>query len=165
VKRRCAQKARTGRSRIDRPGLLGEDGLSRSRNEPLHPSAPEDPPFFDPGGAPVLLADTIAELHFASRSTYGSRRMRAALFHERGLVVNRKLIQRIMGEQSLAGLSAQKMGRRNLVNVVTSKDLVNRNFTAPSTNALWLILLRGTRPVLQTDCRLRRSIDATRRPP
>lgn len=111
------------------------------------------------------MADTIAELHIASRSTYGSRRMCAALFHERGLVVNRKLIQRIMGEQSLAGLSAQKMGRRNLVNVVTSKDLVNRNFTAPSTNALWLILLRGTRPVLQTDCRLRRSIDATRRPP
>lgn len=43
----------------------------------------------------MLLADTITELHLASRSTYGTRRMRAALFHERGLVVNRKLIRRI----------------------------------------------------------------------
>jgi hypothetical protein len=37
----------------------------------------------------IILADTITELHVASRSIYGTRRMRAALFHERGLVVNR----------------------------------------------------------------------------
>jgi len=64
--------------------------------------------------------------------------MRAALFHERGLIVNRKLIRRIMGEQGLVGLPAHKKGRRNLVNKATSEDLVNRKFTAPSTNALWL---------------------------
>jgi putative transposase len=86
----------------------------------------------------MLLADTITELHVASRSTYGSRRMGSALFHERGLVVNRKLIQRIMSEQGLVGLPAQKKGRRSLVNVATSEDLVNRNFSAPATNALWL---------------------------
>ena len=86
----------------------------------------------------ILLADTITELHVASRSTYGTRRMRSALFHERGLVVNRKLIRRIMGEQGLAGLPARKKGRRNLMNVATNEDLVNRNFTASSTNALWL---------------------------
>ena len=56
----------------------------------------------------ILLADTITELHAASRSTYGSRRMGAALFHERGLVVNRKLIRRIMGEQGLVGLPAPR---------------------------------------------------------
>jgi len=86
----------------------------------------------------ILLADTITELHFASRSTYGARRMRAALFHERGLVVNYKLIRRIMVEHGLSGLPTPKKGRRNLVNVATSEDLVNRNFTAPATNALWL---------------------------
>ena len=86
----------------------------------------------------VLLADTITELHFASRSTYGARRMRAALFHERGLVVNYKLFRRIMVEHGLSGLPTRKKGRRNLVNVATSEDLVNRNFTAPATNALWL---------------------------
>ena len=80
----------------------------------------------------ILLADTITELHLASRSTYGSRRIRAAQFHERGLVVNRKLIKRIMGGQGLIGLPAQKKGRRNLVNFATSEDLVNRNSTAPA---------------------------------
>jgi transposase InsO family protein len=86
----------------------------------------------------ILLADTITELHLASRSTYGTRRMRAALFHDRGLVVNRKLVRRIMAAQGLCGLPARKKGRRNLVNVATSEDLVNRDFTAPSTNSLWL---------------------------
>jgi putative transposase len=86
----------------------------------------------------ILLADTVKELHVASRATYGTRRMRAALFYDRGLVVNRKLVRRIMAEQGLAGLPARKKGRRNLVNVATSEDLVNRRFTAPAANALWL---------------------------
>jgi putative transposase len=86
----------------------------------------------------ILLADTITELHLASRSTYGVRRMRAALFHERGLVVNRKLIRRVMSDLGLSGLPTRRKKRRNLVDVATSEDLVNRNFTAPSTNSLWL---------------------------
>jgi putative transposase len=68
----------------------------------------------------ILLADTITELHLASRSTYGVRRIRAALFHERGLVVNRKLIRRIKTEQGPSGLPTRKKGRRNLVNLATS---------------------------------------------
>lgn len=86
----------------------------------------------------IVLADTITELHVASRATYGVRRMRAALFHERGLIVNRKLIRRIMAEHGLHGLPARKKGRRNLVHVTTSEDLVNRNFTAVAPNSLWL---------------------------
>jgi putative transposase len=62
----------------------------------------------------------------------------AALFYDRGLIVNRKLVRRIMVEQGLAGLPARKMGRRNLVNVATSEDLVNRKFTASAANTLWL---------------------------
>jgi putative transposase len=86
----------------------------------------------------ILLTDTIKELYLPSRSTYGTRRMRAALFHERGLVVNRKLISRIMGECGLVGLPMKKKGRRNLANVAMSEDLVNRNFAAPAPNTLWL---------------------------
>jgi putative transposase len=86
----------------------------------------------------ILLTDTIKELHLASRSTYGARRMRAALFHERGLVVNRKLIRRIMTDAGLSGLPRRKKGRRNLVNVATQEDLVNRNFVAVTPDALWL---------------------------
>jgi putative transposase len=86
----------------------------------------------------ILLTDTIKELHLASRSTYGVRRMRAALFYERGLIVNRKLIRRIMADTGLCGLPQRKKGRRNLVNVATHEDLVNRNFVAVTPNALWL---------------------------
>lgn len=86
----------------------------------------------------IILADTIKELHLASRSTYGVRRMKAALFHERGLIVNRKLIRRLMTEHRLSGLPIRRKGRRNLANVSTTEDLVNRNFTAPAPNSLWL---------------------------
>jgi transposase InsO family protein len=86
----------------------------------------------------MLLGDTITELHVASRGTYGMRRIRAALSFERGLVVNPKLIRRIMHEQGLSGLPTRKKGKRNLVNVATHEDLVNRKFTAPVANSLWL---------------------------
>jgi putative transposase len=86
----------------------------------------------------ILLADTIKELHLASRSTYGVRRMRGALFHERGLVVNRKLIRRIMIDAGLNGLPPGRKTRRNMVNVATQEDLVNRNFAAVTPNSLWL---------------------------
>jgi transposase InsO family protein len=86
----------------------------------------------------ILLADTIKELHLASRSTYGVRRMRASLLHERGLVVNPKLIRRIMAAEGLSGLPARRKGRRNLVNAATSEDLVNRQFSAAMPNTLWL---------------------------
>jgi putative transposase len=86
----------------------------------------------------ILLADTITELHVASRATYGVRRMKASLLHDRGLIVNRKLIRRIMNEQGLTGLPTRKKFRRNLAQVATSEDLVNRRFTAATPNSLWL---------------------------
>ena len=64
--------------------------------------------------------------------------MKASLWHERGLIVNSKLVRRIMKEQGLSGLPQQKKGRRNFVNVATHEDLVQRNFTARSPNSLWL---------------------------
>ena len=54
----------------------------------------------------------------------------AALYYDRGLVVNRKLIRRIMVEQGLSGLPTRRRPRRNLANVATAEDLVNRNFCA-----------------------------------
>jgi putative transposase len=79
----------------------------------------------------LLLSDVVTELHLASRSTYGVRRIRASLWHERGLVVNKKLIRRIMNEQNLTGLPRPKKGRRYSANVATHEDLVRRN-------SLWL---------------------------
>jgi putative transposase len=86
----------------------------------------------------ILLTDTIKELHLDSRSTYGARRMRASLLHDRGLLVNRKLIRRIMKDEGLSGLPMKKRPRRNLAHVATSEDLVNRNFNAAAPNSLWL---------------------------
>ena len=53
--------------------------------------------------------------------------MKASLWHERGLFVNRKLIRRIMRERGLSALPQQKKGRRNLVNVATHENRVQRN--------------------------------------
>ena len=43
-----------------------------------------------------------------------------------------------MNEQGLIGLPRPKKGHRNLVNVATQEDLVQRRFTASSPNSLWL---------------------------
>ena len=54
-KRWCAQKARPGRQRADRPGLHGEGRLSGGRDEPLNLARPEDSPPFQsrcPADAP-----------------------------------------------------------------------------------------------------------------
>jgi len=133
-----AQKARPGRSRFDRPGLLRAFacrlvGLNRSTfryQQTRRPSTSEI--------RRILLTDVITETHVASRGTYGVRRIRAALFYEHGLVVNYKLVRRLMHEAGLSGLPGKKKGRRNLVNIAMHEELVNRNFTASSPNRLWV---------------------------
>ena len=86
----------------------------------------------------LLLTDAIADVHERSRKTYGMLRVKATLEIERGLIVNRKLILKIMRELQIQGLPGPKKTRRNLVNVATHEDLVQRNFTATRANALWL---------------------------
>jgi putative transposase len=86
----------------------------------------------------LLLTDVIKEVHFESRGTYGKRRIRAALFHERGLVVNHKLIAKLMAQAGLHGLPTPKKSRRNLHRVPSAEDLVNGNFHALGANRLWL---------------------------
>jgi putative transposase len=86
----------------------------------------------------VLLTGIIAEIHTASRGTYGTRRVGAALLYERGLVVNRKLVRKLMAIAGLAGLPGKKQGRHNPARIATQEDLVNRNFSAALPNRLWL---------------------------
>jgi transposase-like protein len=119
--RSFAQKARPSRSRLDRLGyperfacrLVGL-GRSTFRYEKTRPPSKLEI-------RRVLLTDVIAEIHAASRGTYGVRRVRAALLYERGLVVNRKLIRKIMGEAGLAGLPSRKKGRRDLVTATSPR--------------------------------------------
>jgi putative transposase len=64
----------------------------------------------------LLLADAIADTHARSRGTYGMLRVRAALEIEQGLIVNKKLVWKIMGQLGLRGLPGPKKGIKNLKN-------------------------------------------------
>ena len=86
----------------------------------------------------ALLAVDIEAVHRASRFTYGVRRVHAALLHEHGMVVNHKLVARIMTDLGLHGLPRRRRRRRPLTNIATSEDLLSRNFTAPAVNRVWL---------------------------
>ncbi len=86
----------------------------------------------------LLLADAIADIHTRSRGTYGRLRIRAALEIEQGLIVNTKLVARIMRELDIQGLPGVRRGVKNLKNIVTSEDLVQRKFIANAPNELWL---------------------------
>jgi transposase InsO family protein len=86
----------------------------------------------------LLLADAIADIHARSRGTYGILRVKAALEIEQGLIVNTKLVKRIMRELGIQGLPGPKKGYKNLKNARTCEDLVQRQFTATRANELWL---------------------------
>jgi transposase InsO family protein len=86
----------------------------------------------------LLLADAIADIHARSRGTYGMLRVRATLEIEQGLIVNKKLVWKIMRELGLKGLPGPKKGVKNLKNIATCEDLVQRTFVAIKPNQLWL---------------------------
>jgi len=65
-------------------------------------------------------------------------RIKAALEIEQGLIVNTKLVTRIMRELGLKGLPGPKKGFKNLKNAPTCEDLVERQFSASAPNELWL---------------------------
>ena len=52
----------------------------------------------------LLLADAIADVHSRSRGTYGMLRVRAALEIEQGLIVNKKLVWKMMRQLGIKGL-------------------------------------------------------------
>jgi len=108
-------------------------GLARSSYYDIKFRQPNDPEI-----RRLLLRDVIADVHKRSRGTYGMLRIRAALEIEHGIIVNKKLILRIMRELGIQGLPGPKKGRYNLVQMATQDDLVQREFRAMTPNALWL---------------------------
>jgi putative transposase len=86
----------------------------------------------------LVLGDLIGELHARSRGTYGVRRIQAALEIEHGLIVNYKLVLKLMRRLDIKGLPGPRKGRPNLVNVATCEDLVQREFSASRPHELWL---------------------------
>jgi transposase InsO family protein len=85
----------------------------------------------------LLLRDVKCEVRANSRGTYGRLRVTATLRFEHGLIVNQKLVARIMRDLEVHGLPKRKRDTRNLVNVANYDDLVNRNFVADRPDVLW----------------------------
>jgi putative transposase len=97
--------------------------------------------FHQPGYREIrhlLLADLIADIHTRSRGTYGMLRIRAALEIEQGIIVNTKLVYKIMRQLGLRGLPGPKKRSWNKANEATEEDLVKRKFGAKGPNELWL---------------------------
>tara|TARA_B100001123_G_C14829409_1_gene835541 strand:- start:409 stop:645 length:237 start_codon:yes stop_codon:yes gene_type:complete len=77
----------------------------------------------------------VRRVHQSSRGTYGAPRIHAEL-HERGVVVSRKRVARLMRAAGITGVSRRRWivttkrasGRRS------APDLVERDFTASRPN-------------------------------
>ncbi len=90
-------------------------------------------------GADVELSAKIAAIHCRSRATYGAPRIHAELA-EQGIRVGCKRVARLMRAAGLKGVS-----RRNWISTTArdrgarpAPDLVERNFSAPAPNRLWV---------------------------
>ena len=81
------------------------------------------------------LTGLIREVHAASRSTYGSRRVHAELTHPMGVKVGERLVAVLMHNAGIAGLPGIAKAKR-LRGVVTAGDLINRKFHLLSSNKL-----------------------------
>lgn len=84
------------------------------------------------------LTERIKEIHADSGGIYGSPRVHAALRRE-DVHVGRKRVERLMREADLAGISPRRKGfTRRDPGATLAPDLVNRDFTAPAPNRLWV---------------------------
>jgi putative transposase len=87
-----------------------------------------------------LLAE-ITEIHERSGGIYGSPRVHAIL-GRRGRRVSRKRVERLMRENGLQGAFLRKRWRlsstRQDPHASPAPDLVNRDFTAPAPDRLWV---------------------------
>ena len=89
--------------------------------------------------ADAQLSERIAQIHLASRETYGVPRIHAELADE-GTQVGRKRVERLMKLKALVGVSRRKGPRTTIrdVRLRPASDLVDRNFSAERPNQLWV---------------------------
>jgi putative transposase len=82
------------------------------------------------------LSHQILAVHSESRNAYGVRRIQAELKFGRRVVVNRKMIWRLMRESGITGLPNRRK-YRSKANLATSTDMLNRNFDKGEINQVW----------------------------
>jgi putative transposase len=86
------------------------------------------------------LTEQIREIHTCSRGTYGAARVHAELRLGLGVHVGRKRVARLMGAASLQGCHRRRLRglTRRDPQAVPAPDLVQRNFTPPAPDRLWV---------------------------
>ncbi len=91
--------------------------------------------------ADTELLVEIGDIHERSGATYGAPRVHATL-RRRGRHVSRKRVERLMREAGLQGAFLRRRWRtastRQDARREPAPDLVNRDFTAPAPNRLWV---------------------------
>ena len=104
------QKEVPGCPRAEQPGLLRTPGLPDRRSGR---SSYYEIKYRMPTSEirRLLLSDAIADIHARSRGTYGMLRIRAALEIEQRLIVNKKLVWKIMRQLGIHGLPGPKRGQ------------------------------------------------------
>jgi putative transposase len=88
----------------------------------------------------VWLGEQIERIHKESDGTDGSPKVHAQLGRE-GIRVSRKRVERLLREAGLRGAFMRKRRRcstRRDPTATPAPDLVNRQFTAPGPNRLWV---------------------------
>ncbi|MFJ6662198.1 IS3 family transposase [Streptomyces sp. NPDC091377] len=84
------------------------------------------------------LTEQIKNIHADFGGIYGSSRVHAALRRE-GTRIGRKRIERLTREADIAGVSPRRKGfTRRDPRATLAPDLVNRDFTPPAPNRLWV---------------------------
>ena len=84
-----------------------------------------------------MLLEVIAEIHSASRRTYGARRVHAELIHGRGVAVARWGVELVMRRNNIVGLPGRPRWRK-IPNQRTAADLVDRRFARDGPDQLWV---------------------------
>ena len=84
-----------------------------------------------------MFADTIADIHRASRGCYGVRRVHAELVKGFSIDVGRDQVALVMSRTGLRGISGTRRRYLNREHLITASDLVSRQFTADAPNQLW----------------------------
>lgn len=89
--------------------------------------------------AEAVVANRIYDAWKASRGRYGAPRIAAQLRRE-GLVVNRKRVERLMGDLGIRGACGRRRVRTTVRDpkAAPAPDLVERDFTAPDLDRLWV---------------------------
>jgi putative transposase len=110
-------------------------GVSESGYHAWVRRAPSDRALSD-----AWLLEKIKQIHADNRQVYGSPRIHAELRMAHSIQVSRKRVERLMRQAGISGLVAKKRGRTTIrvPGVRVADDLVERQFTPPTPNILWI---------------------------